>query len=248
MELFDKVALITGGTRIGQTVAVELARRGCHIALVYNRSKSAAEATLREAKELGVRTLSVQTDLRRKNSAAQVMGKIKKQFGRLDILIHMASVYQPTPLRDLVREPLQKWESSFEIDLRAAYLLSLKAAPLMLRNGGGRIINFSDWIAASGRPRYKDRLPYYVAKTGAKGLTEALALELAPRILVNSIAPGPILPPKGLSRRENRAVTDATPLGRWGGPQEIAKAVLFFIESDFVTGECLRVDGGRHLY
>ena len=113
---------------------------------------------------------------------------------------------------------------------------------------GGRIINFADWLPASGRPRYNDFLPYYVAKGGVIALTEALALELAPqRVLVNAIAPGPILPPEGSTAEEIAAVEKTTPLGRWGGADEIVKAVLFLIDSDFVTGEVIRVDGGRHL-
>jgi NAD(P)-dependent dehydrogenase (short-subunit alcohol dehydrogenase family) len=103
-------------------------------------------------------------------------------------------------------------------------------------------------VAASGRPRYTGFLAYYVAKAGVKALTEALALELAPdQILVNAVAPGPILAPPGTSEAELEDVARATPLGRWGGEDEIVKAVLAFIDSDFVTGETLRVDGGRHL-
>ncbi|MGI8783853.1 MAG: SDR family oxidoreductase, partial [Acidobacteriota bacterium] len=89
--------------------------------------------------------------------------------------------------------------------------------------------------------------PYYVAKMSVLGLTEALALELAPEILVNAIAPGPILPPPDLSKEEYDEVARATPLGRWGGPEEIARTAVFLLETDFVTGECIRVDGGRHL-
>jgi NAD(P)-dependent dehydrogenase (short-subunit alcohol dehydrogenase family) len=114
--------------------------------------------------------------------------------------------------------------------------------------GEGRIVTFTDWIAASGRPRYAGYLPYYVAKTGVIGLTEALALELAPdRILVNAVAPGPILPPEGSSSEEQEAVIRATPLGRWGGSDEIVKAVVLLVETDFITGETVRVDGGRHI-
>ena len=91
-------------------------------------------------------------------------------------------------------------------------------------------------------------MPYYVAKAGVKALSEALALELAPdNILVNAIAPGPIVAPPGTSADEYKAVEDATPLGRWGGEDEIAKTVLALLESDFITGETIRVDGGRHL-
>lgn len=114
--------------------------------------------------------------------------------------------------------------------------------------GEGRIINFSDWIAASGRPRYPGYLPYYVAKRGVIGLTEALALELAAdRILVNAIAPGPILAPEGTTTDELGAVEKATPLGHWGGEDVIAAAAVFLLETTFVTGETIRVDGGRHV-
>jgi NAD(P)-dependent dehydrogenase (short-subunit alcohol dehydrogenase family) len=118
----------------------------------------------------------------------------------------------------------------------------------MRRQGGGRIINFADWLARSGRPAYQGFVAYYVAKAGVIALTEALALELAAdQILVNAIAPGPILPPSDLTQHEQQDVAAATPLGRWGGALEIAKAVSTLIESDFITGETVRVDGGRHL-
>jgi len=118
----------------------------------------------------------------------------------------------------------------------------------MRRAGGGHIVNFADWIAASGRPRYPGYLPYYVAKSGAIGLTQALALELAADgILVNAVAPGPILAPPGTTDEELKTVEAATPLGRWGGTEPIAQTVLFFVESEFITGETIRVDGGRHV-
>jgi NAD(P)-dependent dehydrogenase (short-subunit alcohol dehydrogenase family) len=114
--------------------------------------------------------------------------------------------------------------------------------------GQGRIVNFTDWVAASRRPRYPGYVPYYVAKMGVIALTEALALELAAdHILVNAIAPGPIIPPEGISPDELEAVVRATPLGRWGGSEEITRAVLLFMDSDFITGETIRVDGGRHV-
>jgi NAD(P)-dependent dehydrogenase (short-subunit alcohol dehydrogenase family) len=118
----------------------------------------------------------------------------------------------------------------------------------MRRAGGGRIINIADWLAASRRPRYKGYLTYYVAKSAVIGLTEALALELAQDgILVNAVAPGPILAPEGITAEESESVEKATPLGRWGGSNEIAKAVLALVDADFITGETVRVDGGRHL-
>jgi NAD(P)-dependent dehydrogenase (short-subunit alcohol dehydrogenase family) len=141
-----------------------------------------------------------------------------------------------------------QWDAVVNVDLRAAFLCAHAAAPHMRAQGRGRIIMFSDWIAASGRPRYKGFLPYYVAKAGVVALAEALALELAAdNILVNAIAPGPIVAPPGTTDEESRAVEQATPLGRWGGEGEIVKAVLALVDSDFITGETLRVDGGRHV-
>jgi 3-oxoacyl-[acyl-carrier protein] reductase len=157
----------------------------------------------------------------------------------------MASVYVQTPFE---QTDDRAWNATVDIDLRASFLCARAAVPHMRAQGGGRIINFSDWIAASGRPRYPGFVAYYVAKRGVMGLTEALALELAPEgILVNAVAPGPIVAPEGTSDEELAAVEKATPLGRWGGEGEIATAVMFLLESGFVTGETIRVDGGRHI-
>ena len=135
-----------------------------------------------------------------------------------------------------------------DVDLRAAFLCARAAVPYMRKAGGGRIVNFSDWTAASERPRYPGFIAYYVAKAGGKALTEALALELAEHgVNVNAVAPGPIVAPPGTTDEELKAVEAATPLGRWGGPDAIVRAVMFLIETDFVTGETIRVDGGRHL-
>ena len=140
------------------------------------------------------------------------------------------------------------WDAQLKVDLRAAWLCARAAAPHMRRLRGGRIINIGDWLARSGRPRYTGYLTYYVAKAGVMALTEALALELATdQILVNAIAPGPIVAPEDTSDETFAAVERATPLGRWGGEIEIAKMVLALVDSDFVTGETIRVDGGRHL-
>jgi len=245
MDLSGKAALITGGARIGQTIAVALARRGVDVAMTYHSSKTNVEETVKKAQALHVRGLAVRADLTKPADLVGAVKKVVSSFGRLDILVNLASIYEKTALESL---DSKVWRKNMAANLESAYLLSLQCAPWMKRRGQGRILHFSDWIAASGRPRYKAYLPYYVSKAGVIGLTQALALELAPEILVNAIAPGPILPPSNLSAKENRAVKRATPLGRWGGPEEIAKAVLFLIETDFVTGECIRVDGGRHLF
>jgi NAD(P)-dependent dehydrogenase (short-subunit alcohol dehydrogenase family) len=245
MQLTGKAALITGGKRIGAAVAEDLARGGMDIALAYNRSREEAEATASKIRALGKRALLFQADLSRGEACGVLVDSAASELGRLDVLINMASVYRSTPLAAIDEK---QWDEVIDVDLKAAYLCARAAVPHMRAAGEGRIVSFSDWIAASGRPRYKGYLPYYVAKRGVIGLTEALALELAEdRILVNAIAPGPILAPETTTDEELKAVEAATPVGRWGGEHEIARAVLFLVESDFVTGETIRVDGGRHV-
>jgi NAD(P)-dependent dehydrogenase (short-subunit alcohol dehydrogenase family) len=241
----DKIALITGGRRIGAVVATELARKGAHVAIVYRASRDEAEETAAAVRTLTRRAVVIQADLQQPDACRRVVDQTVSEFGRLDILLNMASVYREKPIEDLTFED---WDTQLSIDLRAAWLCSQAAIPHMRRTGGGRIVSFSDWVARSGRPRYRGYLPYYVAKAGVIALTEALALELAAdQILVNAIAPGPIVAPPGTSAAESAAVERATPLGRWGGEIEIAKAVIALVESDFITGETIRVDGGRHV-
>jgi NAD(P)-dependent dehydrogenase (short-subunit alcohol dehydrogenase family) len=245
LELDGRVALITGGKRLGAVVAESLARRGMDIALCFNRSREEADAAAAAIASLGRRAVTIRADLQQSSECQAVVDRAAHDLGRLDVLLNMASVYSQVPLAD-TDEAI--WNAVLDVDLRAAFLCARAAIPHMTRVGGGRIVNFSDWIAASGRPRYTGYVPYYVAKRGVIGLTEALALELASNgILVNAIAPGPIAPPLGTSAEEYAAVEKATPLGRWGGAEQIARAVTFLIETDFTTGEVIRVDGGRHV-
>ncbi|HKC55151.1 MAG TPA: SDR family oxidoreductase, partial [Vicinamibacterales bacterium] len=228
MDLTDKVALITGGRRIGAVVATEFARRGAHVAIVYRASRAEAEETASAVRALTRRALVVQADLQQPDACRRAVEETVAEFARLDVLVNMASIYRAKALDDLT---VQDWDEQMAIDLRAAWLCSHAAVPHMRRARGGRIINFSDWVARSGRPRYAGYLPYYVAKAGIIALTEALALELAAdQILVNAVAPGPIVAPPGTSEADAAAVERATPLGRWGGEIEIAKAVLALVE------------------
>ena len=243
MDIKDRVVLITGGKRIGQVVALELARRGADIATAYRGSRAEAEQTVADVTALGRRAEAIQADVSHEDQCRALVEETLARLGRLDVLINMASIYRPRPLMTMTAN---EWDEDLNVNLRAAFIAS-QAAARHMQAGGGRIVNFSDWLAASGRPAYKDFVAYYVAKAGVKALTEALALELAPKILVNAITPGPILPPPDLTAEENAEVARATPLGRWGGETEIAKAVLTLVESDFITGETIRVDGGRHL-
>jgi NAD(P)-dependent dehydrogenase (short-subunit alcohol dehydrogenase family) len=246
MQLTDRVALLTGTKRIGGVVAAALGARGADVALVYNRSKDEAEEAAAAVRAAGQRALVVQADVSKDADVAAMIAAVDREFGRLDVLVNLASVYRSVPYDEL---DTAAWDRQLSVDLRGTFLCSHAAVPLMRRSvAGGRIINFCDWVAASGRPRYKGYLAYYVAKAGVKALTEALALEVATdQILVNAIAPGPILAPPETTDEESEAVERATPLGRWGGPDEIVKAVLALVESDFITGETIRVDGGRHL-
>jgi NAD(P)-dependent dehydrogenase (short-subunit alcohol dehydrogenase family) len=245
VDLHNTVALITGAKRIGACVAEELARRGVSVALSYSRSKTEAELTVGRVQALGVKGAVFQADLNSPDACRALVAETVSTFGRLDILIQMASVYNSRPFDELTDAD---WAASANVDLRSSFLCAPAAVPHMRVQGGGRIINFSDWVARSGRPRYRGFLPYYVAKAGVIALTEALALELAQdNILVNAVAPGPIVAPPGTTAEEELAVETATPVGRWGGEHEIAKAVLALLDSDFITGETIRVDGGRHL-
>jgi NAD(P)-dependent dehydrogenase (short-subunit alcohol dehydrogenase family) len=245
MDLSKRVALVTGGKRIGAVVAIEMARRGADIGLCYNRSRDEAETTAKAIRDLGRRVFVRQANLTNAEDCEAFVNEGAAELGRLDILVNMASIYVAKPFAELT---VAEYDENVAVDMRSAFICARAAWPHMRRTGAGNIINFSDWLSRSGRPRYTGYLPYYVAKTGVIGLTEALALELAPdNIRVNAIAPGPILAPPETTEDELTAVEKATPLGSWGGEQSIADAVLSLLSCDFITGETLRVDGGRHV-
>ena len=242
MDPKGKVALITGGARIGQVVAQALATRGCALSLIYRGSRDAAEQTASAARTVGVDAIVLRADATDETQVAAAVTETANKLGRLDILINMASTYVKTP-----NPGVKDWSLAMDSNARSAFMFSIHAAPVMKSGGGGRIVNISDWLVASGRPNYRDYVPYYTSKAAVTALTESLALDLAPEILVNAIAPGPIMAPPDLTSAQNDRVIKATPLARWGGGEEMAKVVLFLIETEFVTGECIRVDGGRHL-
>lgn len=245
MRLQDTVFIITGGKRIGRIVSRELAARGAHLVLAYRGSKEEAEQTAADAKALGRCATTFAADVSQAADCDALIAHAVAKFGRIDGLINMASVYRS---RAFDTTGAETWDADLDVNLRSAFLCAKAAVPHLRQAGGGRIVNFADWLARSGRPGYRGFVSYYVAKAGIVALTEALALELArDQILVNAIAPGPIVPPPDLEQAEIDAVAAATPLGRWGGEIEVAKAVLALCETDFITGETIRVDGGRHL-
>jgi NAD(P)-dependent dehydrogenase (short-subunit alcohol dehydrogenase family) len=245
MEIKDRVVLITGGKRIGRVVAQQIADRGGHLVLSYRGSKQEADDTVNDVNARGRNAIAVAADVSKAADCAALIASALDRFGRLDALVNMASVYGSTPFDELSEAA---WDRDLNINLKSAFLCAKAAVPALRAAGGGRIVNFADWLARSGRPAYPGFTSYFVAKAGIIALTESLALELAKdQILVNAIAPGPILPPPDMDPDEVTTVARATPLGRWGGEIEIAKAVLALIETDFITGETIRVDGGRHL-
>lgn len=245
MDLSNQVALVTGGKRIGAVVAIEMAKHGADIGLCYNRSREEAEKTAATIKQMGRRVFVKQANLTKTEDCEAFVNEGAAALGRLDILVNMASIYVAKPFSELT---VEEYDENVAVDMRSAFICSRAAWPHMRRAGGGNIVNFSDWLSRSGRPRYTGYLPYYVAKTGVIGITEALALELAPdKIRVNAIAPGPILAPPETTDEELAAVEKATPLGGWGGEQSIADAVIGLLQMGFVTGETIRVDGGRHV-
>jgi NAD(P)-dependent dehydrogenase (short-subunit alcohol dehydrogenase family) len=245
MLLTDKVALVVGATRMGDALARALASRGADVAFSYHSSRAAADAAAVLVRDLGRRCLVTSCDVTDANAVQAMVDAVAAEFGRLDVLIMMASRYDYVPFDALTVEAM---DAQLGVDMRGTFLCMRACVPHMRAAGGGRMITFSDWTAVSGRPRYPGYSGYYVAKAGVKALTETFALELAPdNILVNSIAPGPILAPDAFDDEARQKVEEATPLGRWGGADEIAKTVIALVDSDFITGETIRVDGGRHV-
>ncbi len=227
MEIKDKVFILTGAARIGVDVAKELTARGAKLTTTYLTTES------------DVGDLKIKADVSKPDEVARVVSETKAKFGRIDGLIHMAAIYQKTPWKSLAEAD---WNKNMDVIAKSAFLMSKAAGDEMTI---GKIILISDWSVLT-QP-YKDYLPYNVAKSAIEGLTKSLAKELAPKIMVNCIAPGPILKPADLSDADNAEVLKNTPLGKWGGAHEITKAVLYLLDSDFVTGQILYVDGGRSI-
>jgi len=253
MIIKGKTIILTGASRVGKSVARSLASKGANLAVSYLRGKEGAEEICEEAKRSGSRAIAVRADLGKKDDIAAFLLAAKEAFGHVDGLVHMAANYEKTRWENLTEEA---WDRDMNIIARSAFLLGKMTGDEMLKNEGeeivvegasarikGKIITISDWSVLT-RP-YKDYLPYNVAKAAVIALTKSLAKELAPHILVNSVAPGPIMRPPDLSNEENREALAGTPLLRWGGADEIAKAVLYLLDADFVTGQILAVDGGR---
>ena len=183
----------------------------------------------------------MKADLSVAGDVSKLAADAAKSAGRIDILVNSASLYFKTPPETASEAD---WDKLMDANLKGPFLLSLEIGRRMLKQGGGKIVNIADW---SGFRPYKDYSAYCTSKGGLITLTKALARDLAPKVCANAVAPGPVLAPPDMSDAEKEAVAKTTALGRWGKPEDVAYAVIFLIENDFVNGTVLVVDGGRSL-
>lgn len=244
MELNNKVALITGSAkRVGKMLALALAKEGSHIVVHYGHSVEAAQKTVVEIEELGVKAWAVSADLSDETAANSLVPFALEQAGRLDILINNASIFPP---EDFLEADSATWDKNMMVNLKAPFLLSQAFACALPKGRPGKIINLLDAIAM--RPQ-NHHFSYTISKYGLEGLTQAMAHGLAARnIQVNGIALGAILPNVNDAPEQFEKLAQRIPARRTGSPEDVVKAMLYLLKNaDFVTGEIIRVDGGRHL-
>jgi pteridine reductase len=238
-----RVALITGAARrIGAVIARRLHAAGWDVALHCRRSRAELDALIAELERTRASsTLALQADLDDVDALAPLVAKASDRFGRLDALVNNASAFYPTPI-DLAT-PAQ-WDELFAANARAPFFLSQAAAPHLAERNGA-IVNLVDLYAENPLAEHPI---YSMSKAALAAMTKALARDLAPDVRVNGVAPGAILwPDAGKNDAEQHAMIERTPLKRIGAPDDVAGAVLWLLDAPFVTGEIVRVDGGRHL-
>lgn len=243
MRLKNRVAIVTGSAkRVGKAIALSLAKRGANLIIHYKNSKKEAEKTVLEIKKIGRKACAIEADLDSSQDCSRMVKEALAVFGRIDILVNSASIYEETRF-GAIREEL--WDKHLNTNLKGPFFLSQAAAKGMLKNKSGKIVNIID---SDIHKPYKHYLPYLVSKSGMAGLTYCLAKELAPYIQVNGVSPGPVLLQKDWGPKIKAAILKVTPLKKIGSPQDIANAVLFCIEgTDFMTGAIIPVDGGQHI-
>jgi 3-oxoacyl-[acyl-carrier protein] reductase len=177
------------------------------------------------------------------------VGDIARRWGRIDVLVNNAAMLQPQRVLEITEA---EWDRGMAVNLKSVFIWSQAAAPRMLENGGGRIINISSVSAnTGGSPQGASRFAYAAAKAGVLGLTRSLARELAPKILVNAVCPGSILTDRTRAAFDGHLeqIAEATPMGRVGTPEDIAVVVAFLATAEplFMTGEVIDVDGGANI-
>ena len=238
--LKDKVAVVTGGSRgIGAATAQALAARGAHVAVLYAGSEAAAQAVAESCRAAGVRAGAWQCDVSDADAVKQTVAAIRAEFGSIDILVNNAGI-----TRDglLVTMQQKAFDEVLATNLGGAYHMIRQVAPLMLRRRWGRIINVSSVAGLMGNAGQAN---YAASKAGLIGLTKSAARELAPRgITCNAVAPGFIQTDMTKDIAEDSGLAASIPLGHMGRPEDVARAIVFLAESDYITGEVLRIDGG----
>jgi 3-oxoacyl-[acyl-carrier protein] reductase len=238
-KLSGQVALVTGaGKRIGRSIAFALAREGADVAVNYSRSKNEAESVVGEIAALGRRAIALQADVSCRADVEKLFSAVGTQFGRLDILVNNAGAFFAADFQTLTDE---QWDGILDSNLKSQFLCCQAAAPIMKKQGRGRIVNISSLGGLLAWPAFTH---YCVSKAGSIMLTRCLARALAPEILVNSVAPGTIQFP---GEPPDEDYIRRVPLHRTGTGDEIADAVVFLATADFITGQVLAVDGGRLL-
>jgi pteridine reductase len=243
-----KVALITGSgkRRLGSFIAEALAARGYSLVIHYYTSAAEAQDAVALYRSRGTEAITVQADLTDETAARMLVSHSLEHFGRIDVLVNCASVWQRKRLEDVTASDVRR---NFEANTLGTFLCSQQAGLAMARQPeGGNIITFGDW--AEARP-YLDYSAYFACKGAIPTLTRCLAVELGsrnPAVRVNCILPGPVLFAPDLPAAEREQAINATLVKREGRPENVAQAVLFFIDNDFLTGVCLPVDGGRTVF
>lgn len=244
MDLRGKAALITGGgTGIGREIGLSFAREGADIAVNYSRSEKEAIETVQTIRGLGVKALSIKADVSQDVQVREMVDKVMREFGRLDILVNSAGTTTFVPAADLEGLTEELWDKALAINLKGTFFCCRAAASAMKK--GGNIINISSIAGTTG---IGSSMAYSASKAGVICLTKSLARTLAPEIQVNTIAPGFVDTRWTADWPEFRKMhEEATPMKRVATPEDIAEAALFLVHSDFVTGQIIVVDGGKSM-
>ena len=240
-SLEGKVALVTGGSRrVGRAIVLALAGRGADVVVHYNRGEQEAQECASAVRALGVRVALLQADLSVVAECEALPARAHAAFGRLDIVVNSAAVMLRTPVGAV---DAATWDDMFAINLRAPFFVSQAAAPLLAPHHGA-IVNIADLAAFETWPAY---VPHGVTKAGVVQMTRGLARALAPGVRVNAVAPGAVLLPDDWDATTADRLAETTPLKRLGSADDVAHAVVFLCEADYVTGDVIIVDGGRHI-
>ncbi len=240
MNIRGCVALVTGGAhRVGKEIVLDLARAGADVVILYNRSGSAAAETAHEAEALGACATTVQCDVSDLHAVQRMAQDVRDRFGRLSVLVNSADWFVQDPFPT---ESYETWRRILDVSVHGSFYVSNELAPLLLEQPEAAIVNIVDLSVWHAWPNFTG---HAVAKSALLALTRQMALELAPTVRVNAVAPGPVLPPPHYTEERLRRSSNRTLLNRWGEAGDVAHAVRFLVESNYTTGEVVRVDGGE---